>query len=83
MNGYFEPWTYEHLKNVYPTKEEILKIFPNAKIKGYKNIDVRLKMKIIPKNLLLGLFSGVYYNIFLKSKNKLPPFYSAVIVVRK
>jgi SAM-dependent methyltransferase len=73
-------WLQEHLRQGHPTREELLKALPRAQITGSDNCDAWLRFALLQQRLLLWLFTGVYYLLFLRKQDTQPPYRQALLV---
>ena len=78
-----EPYTIEHLNSGLPKVAELTTLFPGATISGQQNVDVWLRYMTLGFLPYIRFISGVYYKIFLASKENLPPYHACLLVYKK
>jgi len=76
-------WLEEHIERGHPTREELSEELPGADIKGAETCSTWLRFHLLSRRVLFWLFSGVFYQVFLKKRQSLPPYRRALLVWRK
>jgi len=79
-NGVQPSWLQEHLQQGHPTREELLEVLPGAQITGSNNCDAWLRFALLQQRLLVWLFTGMYYLLFLRKQDNKPPYRQALLV---
>lgn len=82
-NGVQPGWLQEHLQQGHPTREELLEVLPGAQVTGSENCHAWLQFALLQRRVLMWLFSGLFYLLFLQKRDHRPPYRQGLIVWRK
>jgi SAM-dependent methyltransferase len=82
-NGVQPGWLQEHLQQGHPTREELLAVLPGAEVSGSDNCDAWLRFALLQQRLLLWLFTGFYYLLFLRKQDTQPPYRQVLVLWQK
>ena len=75
--------TLEHMEAGLPTVQDLLDLFPGARVEGTQKAAIWLKIMQAKELPYLGLLTTPWYNLFLKRKDREPPFYACTLVWKK
>jgi hypothetical protein len=76
-------WLEEHLERNHPTREGLCRLLPGATVKGVENCFAWLRFSSLYQRTFFWPFAGVFYLIFLKNRDTMPPHRRAVLVWKK
>jgi hypothetical protein len=82
-NGVQPGWLQEHLREGHPTREQLLEVLPGAQVTGSDNCQAWLRFAVLQQRLLMWLFTGVFYLLFLRKQDAEPPYRQALLVWQK
>lgn len=77
------PTVTEHLQFGIPSVEDLFEILPILKIEGILNAEGWFKCMTLSGRPFIGLLTGFWFLLFLKSKAHRPPYYGGLIYFDK